>query len=268
MTPVTHFGSWHRAWLYAIVALVLLFLILPIFIVLPVSFSDSKYLAFPPTGFSTKWYNAYFQSTDWLAATRTSLFAGAFTTLFATPTGMAAAYAIHSFSPPKARKATLIVLLPLIIPTILVAIGVFYVYVRLGIVNSMLGIVAAHSLIAVPFASMTILAGLRTIDLRLEQVARSLGAPRLSAFLRVTLPQISSSVVAAALFAFVISLDEVILSLFVAGGDNTVLTRRMFVALRDGVDPTIAAISVFLIGASLAILGIVAFGRPTEKQQS
>jgi len=251
-------SHWRRAWLYALVTLVLLFLILPIFIVIPASFSDSKYLAFPPPGYSVKWYQAYFGSSDWLAATRVSLLAAFFTMLIATPMGVAAAYAIDSFSSRLARLTTAIILLPVIIPNILIAIGVFYVYVRLRMVNSMAGIVAAHSLLALPFVVMTVLSGFRSFDMRQEQVARSLGAPRFSAFLRVTLPQISPSVVSGALFAFIISLDEIILSLFVAGGENTVLTRRMFVAARDAVDPTIAAISTFFIAVSLAVLLLLA----------
>jgi putative spermidine/putrescine transport system permease protein len=264
MTAFTWVKPWRRAWLYSATLLVLLFLILPIFIVIPASFSDSKYLAFPPPGYSIKWYKAYFGSSDWLAATRTSLEAALLTVLIATPIGIAAAYAINSFSVRLAKLSTTIVLLPVIIPNILVAIGVFYVYVRFRIVNSMFGIVAAHSLVALPFVAMTILSGLRSFDLRQEQVARSLGAPHLSAFLHVTLPQIRPSVISSALFAFIISLDEIILSLFVAGGENTVLTRRMFVALRDAIDPTVAAISCFFIGASLVLLGVFALTRSRQ----
>jgi putative spermidine/putrescine transport system permease protein len=150
------------------------------------------------------------------------------------------------------------ILLPMIVPGMLIAIGIFYVYIRLRLVNAMLGIVIAHSVLAIPFVIVTVLSALRSFDLRQELVARSLGAPRLAAFGRVTLPQIRPAVISAALFAFIISLDEVIVSLFIAGGNNIVLTRRMFVALRDALDPTIAAISTFFIIVSLVVLGSIA----------
>ena len=247
-----------RLWLYLIVGAILLFLVLPVSIVIPESFSDSKYLAFPPPGFSTKWYVAFLTSDDWLASTRTSLVAAVLTMLVATPIGIASAYAINSFRPRFQRISMAFILLPMIVPGMLIAIGIFYVYIRLRLVNTMLGIVIAHSVLAIPFVIVTVLSALRSFDLRQELVARSLGAPRLAAFGRVTLPQIRPAVISAALFAFIISLDEVIVSLFIAGGNNMVLTRRMFVALRDALDPTIAAISTFFIIVSLVVLGSIA----------
>ena len=249
---------WRRSWLCVFVALILLFLIVPVFVVIPASFSDSKYLEFPPPAYSLKWYDAYLHSADWLASTRASLLAASFTMLFSTPVGVAAAYHINTLRPRIAQLLNLFILLPMIVPSILMGIGIFYVFIQLGIVNSMPGIVLAHSLLAVPYVVITVLSGLKSFDLRQEQVARSLGAPRMSAFMRVTLPQILPSVLSGALFAFIISLDEVVLSLFVAGGDNVVLTRRMFVALRDALDPTIAAISTIFITISLIVLGAVA----------
>jgi putative spermidine/putrescine transport system permease protein len=250
-----------RLWLYMLVALVLAYLVAPIFIVVPVSFSASKYQEFPPRGYSLKWYVGYLGSADWLASTRTSLTAAVLTTLVATPAGVAAAYAINAFGTRLARLVLFLALLPAVVPAMLIAIGIFYVYIQVSLVNTMLGIVLAHTLLALPFVVITVLSGLRSFDLRQEMVARSLGAPRFGAFARVTLPQISASVVSGALFAFIISLDEVVVGLFVAGGDNMVLTRRMFVALRDALDPTIAAISTFFILVSVVVLGIVVLTR-------
>jgi len=251
-------GLPRRHWLYSIVGTVLLFLVLPVCIVIPESFSDSKYLSFPPPGFSLKWYSAFLSSDDWLSSARASLVAATLTMLFATPVGVASAYAISNLGPRFQRISMAFILLPVIVPSMLIAIGIFYVYIRLSLVNTMLGIVLAHSILAIPFVIVTLLSALRSFDLRQELVARSLGAPRFAAFWRVTLPQIRPAVISAALFAFIISLDEVIVSLFVAGGNNMVLTRRMFVALRDALDPTIAAISTFFVVVSLAVLGTVA----------
>src|SRR5262249_53479945 len=156
----------------------------------------------------------------WMAATRVSLTAALLTTALATPLGTAAAYCIHVAQARIAKLLRFVLLLPMVIPVILIGIGVFYVYIRVGLVNTLTGIVLAHTLLALPFVVVTVLSGLQTFDMRLEQVARSLGAPWLSAFLRVTLPRISPSVVSAALFCFIVSLDEVVIGLFVAGGDR------------------------------------------------
>jgi putative spermidine/putrescine transport system permease protein len=145
---------------------------------------------------------------------------------------------------------------PLVVPVIILAIGVFYLYVRLGLVNTLAGLVLAHAALALPFVLVLIDAGLRRIDLDQERVARSLGAPPLRAFATVVLPQLERSLVAAALLAFITSLDEVVVALFVSGGPMATLTRRMFTGLRDQVDPTIAAVSSLLILLSVGLLGL------------
>jgi putative spermidine/putrescine transport system permease protein len=250
-----------RWWLFALVGLILLYLIAPLFIVIPVSFSDSKYLEFPPRAYSLKWYLRYLDSADWLASTRASLTAAALTVAVATPIGVAAAYAINALDARFVRLGLILALAPAVVPSMLIAIGIFYLYIRLALVNTMLGIVLAHTLLALPLVVLTVLAGLRSFDMRQEMVARSLGAPRLGAFARVTLPQIRAAVLSGGLFAFITSLDEVVVGLFVAGGDNTVLTRRMFVALRDALDPTIAAISTCFIFLSLVGFGAASLFR-------
>ena len=150
-------------------------------------------------------------------------------------------------------------LTPIIVPVILVAIGVFYVYVKLKLVNSLTGIVLAHSMLAMPLVMMIVSSALKSFDMNQEMVARSLGASRARAFLTVTLPQIRFSVVSAALLSFLTSFDEVILALFVSGGDNSTLTRNMFNALRDQIDPTIAAISTLMIVVTTLLLLLAQF---------
>jgi len=245
-----------RWWLFGLVVLILAYLIVPILVVIPASFSPSQLLEFPPRELSLRWYMNYLQSDGWINSTRASLQAGALTVVVSTILGVAGAYAINSLGRALGRLAMAFVLLPLLVPHILIAIGLFYIYIRLRLVNSMLGIVLSHTLLAVPFVVITVLAGLQSIDANLEKAARSLGASRWSAFWRVTLPQIRPSVIAGGLFAFITSLDEVVVGLFVAGGANMVLTRRMFVSLRDNLDPTIAALSTLFIVASVLALGI------------
>ena len=239
---------------------VLIFLVLPIFIVVPMSFSASRFLAFPPPAWSLRWYNDYFSSPEWMLATTVSVQAAAATCLLATPIGVAAAYAIHTRKSRATEIAYALLMVPLMIPHIIVAVGVFFLFARIGLNNTLTGIILAHTMLAIPFVLITTLSGLQGFDMTQERAARSLGVNRLTAFLKVTAPQIKGSIIAGALFAFISSLDEVVVSLFLSGGPTSTLPKRMFVALRDEVDPTIAAISSLLIFASLGIglAGVVA----------
>jgi putative spermidine/putrescine transport system permease protein len=149
-----------------------------------------------------------------------------------------------------------------IVPVILVAIGVFYVYARIRLVNSLAGIVLAHGMLALPLVLLVVGSALKSFDMNQEMVARSLGASRARAFWSVTLPQIRFSLVSTALLSFLTSFDEVILALFIAGGSNSTLTRNMFNALRDQIDPTIAAISTLMIVVTtLGLLLAQRYGR-------
>ncbi|MCJ0764812.1 ABC transporter permease [Variovorax terrae] len=248
-----------RIWLYALAALVVLFLVLPVLVVIPMSFSDSRMLDFPPRGWSLRWYERFFTALEWYGALLVSLKLAFCTTLLATPLGVAAAYGIHHGRTASVRLAQTFLLLPLMVPHIILAIGIFYIFVRLEILGNFAGIALAHTMLALPFVVVTVLAGLRSFDMSQELVARSLGCTRLRAFLTVTLPQIRTSVLSGALFAFVTSLDEVVVSLFIAAGDNATITKVMFGSLRDEIDPTLSTVSTLLILGSLAVvvLGMV-----------
>jgi putative spermidine/putrescine transport system permease protein len=256
------FGIGH--WVLNIVAIgILFFLVLPTVIVVPMSFSSSRFLAFPPPAFSFRWYTEYFGSAEWMLATIVSLRTALATCLLATPIGVAAAYGIHSRPGALARTAYTLLMTPLMVPHIIVAIGIFFIYVRVHANNSLTGLVLAHTMLAIPFVLITALAGLQGFDMTQERAAQSLGFGPFQAFLRVTVPQIKGSIIAGALFAFISSLDEAVVSLFLSGGPTSTLPKRMFVALRDEIDPTIAAISSMLIIASLGVglAGIVATRR-------
>ena len=256
-----------RLWLYALAVAVMVFLVIPTLLVIPMSFSNAQYLEFPPRQWSLRWYQSYFNSTSWMQATATSLKAGLLTALFATPLATMAAYGLHQTRLRHASNGlTLLLLAPMVVPVILVGIGVFYAYVKLKLVNTLLGLVLAHSMLAIPVVMLVVGSALKTFDMDQERVARSLGASRVRAFLMVTLPQIQFSVVTGAVLAFLTSFDEIIVSLFVSGGDNSTLTRNMFNALRDQVDPTIAAISTLIIAITTLLLVFTQWlGRAKER---
>jgi putative spermidine/putrescine transport system permease protein len=252
-TQITHKG---RLWLYVLGALVMLFLLAPTVIVIPMSFSESQYLEFPPRQWSLRWYDHYLSSPEWLQATATSLKAAFFTMLVATPLGTMAAYGLFVSHFRFANLVFLMLVTPIMVPVILVAIGVFYVYVKLRLVNTLLGLVLAHAILAIPLVVVVVSSALKSYDMNQEMAARSLGASRFQAFLLVTLPQIRFSVVTAALLSFLTSFDEVIVAMFVSGGENSTLTRNMFNALRDQIDPTIASISTIMVIISSTLLAV------------
>jgi putative spermidine/putrescine transport system permease protein len=242
---ITHAQRW---WLYGLTELTIAFLVLPSLIVIPMSFSGSTSLMFPPPSWSLRWYESYISSSQWLGATWISVQVSVCTAVLATPIGVAAAYGLHlgSFIINRAIYGMLIA--SLMVPVILIAIGAYFVFAQLGMVNTRPALVLCDTLLAVPFVLVTVTAGFKGYDFNQEQVARSLGASRFKAFLSVTLPQIRSSVIAGAFFSFIVALDEVVIASFMSGGEGATLTNMMFASLRNEIDPTIAAISSMMIG--------------------
>ena len=254
----------NRLWLYIFSFITLFLLIVPSLVVIPMSFSASQYLEFPPREWSLRWYENYFFSwkvqngfNDWMAATWTSIKVAVLTIFVAVPIGTMAAYGLVNSSARISKILFPIFISPMMVPIILVAIGLFYFFVQFKLVGSVLGLVIGHSLVALPLVLIIVFSALKNYDMNQEKVARSLGAGRFRAFREITLPQIKFSIISASLIAFFTSFDEIIISLFVAGGDNSTITRSMFLALRDQIDPTIAAISTILIIISSGLLIIV-----------
>jgi putative spermidine/putrescine transport system permease protein len=243
-----------RIALYVISTLVLVYLILPVLIIAPISFSSARFLTFPPPSFSLRWYQQYFANPAWMQATQVTLTVAFLTVLIATPCGVAAAYAISQSKLRIMRVIHMALLLPLVVPIIITAVGVFFVYAKVGLVATLPGLVLANVMLGLPYVVISVLAGMQSFDPAQEMVARSLGMNRLRSFFAVTLPQIKSSVVAGGIFAFISAMDETIVALFISGGQYQPLTKRMFTALRDEIDPTIAAISTLMTAASFMLV--------------
>lgn len=244
----SHVSNRARLWLYIYVALVVFFLIAPTLIVVPVSFSSTTSLIFPPRGWSLRWYEAFFTQEKWLGSAWVSVQVALGTMIIATTTGVAASYALHvgRFRTGNAIRSTLIS--PLAVPTILIAVGIFFVYARIGgMLNTVHGIILGHCVVAMPFVMLTMLAGFQSYDMSQEMVARSLGASRLRAFMTVTLPQLKFSVATSMLLSFLVSFDELIIALMVSSGPTSTLPRVTFATLRDDLDPTIAAVSTLML---------------------
>lgn len=235
-------------------ALVLLYLILPILIIAPMSFSAARYLSFPPPSLSLRWYQEYIGNSAWMQATRVTLTVAVLTVVIATPLGVAAAYAISQSKWRIMRLIHMTLLLPLVVPIIITAVGIFFVYAKVGLAATMTGLVLANVMLGLPYVVISVAAGLQSFDATQEMVARSLGMNRLRSFFVVTLPQIKPSVIAGGIFAFISAMDETIVALFISGGQYQPLTKRMFTALRDEIDPTIAAISTLMTAVSFMLV--------------
>ncbi|WP_421998316.1 ABC transporter permease [Reyranella sp.] len=250
-----------------IVGLILLFLAFPILVVVVVSFSSATYLTFPPPAFGLRWYEAYFSSADWLRPTWLSLWVAAATVVLATLLGTVAALGITRL--PRTLRVLVagLVLSPLIVPGIVVAIGIYYAFAHYGLVGTPIGLIIAHTCLAVPFVVTSVTASLSGIDPRLEQAALSLGATPRATFFQVALPLIRPGVLVGALFAFITSFDELIVALFISGSGAVTLPRRMWDDLRFQIDPTIAAVSTLTIVLTVALMwGAHALRRHAEKQ--
>ena len=244
----------------------MILLVAPTLIVIPMSFSDSQYLEFPPRVLSSRWYENYFGSPEWMSATVTSFLTAFLTMLVATPIGVLAAYGLHNSSKKVSKIVFILLITPMMVPLILIAIGTFYIYVKLQILYTLTGLVLAHSLLALPLVLIVTASALKSYDMNLEMAARSLGAARWWAFLTITLPQIRFAVITSALLSFLTSFDEVVIAMFISGGDNPTLTRNMFNALRDQIDPTIASISTIMIVVTSLLMTIaLLFGKTDTK---
>lgn len=235
--------------------LVFAFLVLPILVVVPLSFSAAKYLTFPPPGFSLQWYANYFHRHEWTAATLLSLRVGTVTSLLATAVGTAASIALVRARWQRLRTLLYgFVLVPLITPAIVFAVAVYFLFSKAGLVGNFWGLVLAHTVMAIPYVVVTVSASLQTLDVSLGRAAMSLGANPWRTFLRVTFPLIRPGMLSGALFAFLTSFDEIVVALFISGTRSMTLPRQMWVAVKEEIDPTIAAISTLLIFFSAGLM--------------
>jgi putative spermidine/putrescine transport system permease protein len=230
-----------------VVPLILLVMIAPIVVVIVLSFSSAGYLTFPPPAFGVRWYWVYLGSRDWLAATALSIEVAIAVVVLSTILGTLAAMGLARLPATVRLLAAGLILSPLIMPVIIVAIGLYYAFARFGLVGTPLGLVLAHTCLAVPFVVTSVGASLARLDRRLEMASLGLGATPFGTFRQVTLPLILPGVLVGALFAFITSFDELVVALFLSGADAVTLPRRMWEDLRYALDPTIAAVSTLTI---------------------
>jgi ABC-type spermidine/putrescine transport system permease subunit II len=248
-------GARVASWLLpAYAGLVLAFLIAPAAIVVPMGFTSSQFLEFPPPGYSLRWFEVYFGSPLWLAATLRSFGVAFATAVLATLVGGLAALALARSQSRWRGAIFAFFLAPMIVPRIVIAVGLFYLFAQLGLVATDLGLTIGHTVLALPFAFVAIAAVLKTYDWRLDQAAAVLGANRFQALRLVTVPMIKGGLIAAFLFAFITSFDELTVALFVSGGLKTTLPKQMWDDMILQLNPTLAAVSVVVLVIVTALL--------------
>lgn len=251
-------GPW-RAVRGLLCLLAALLLLGPLAIVVVVSFSSAPFLQFPPPGLSWRWYGNLATDPAWIDSIIVSLQVLGPSATLATVMGTGAAYALDRGRIPGATLVTGLLMAPIVVPTILVAAGLFGVLRGLGLNGTRTGLVIGHTVLALPYVVATVGAALKGLDPRLEAAAATLGAPPWAAFRRVTLPLLLPGVLSGLLFAMVVSFDELLVSLFVSTARVRPVPAQMWSNVRGDFDPTVAAIATvcFLVAVAALLLDAV-----------
>lgn len=236
------------------VTLVCLTLIVPIAIVIVLAFSGQGFLKFPPDSLSLRWFAAFFGDGRWQASLRSSVIIAAIACAVATSLGFFAAYAFVRRDFRGKRFVLSLMLLPIIVPTVITAIAMYFLSARLGLVGNMLWIGCCHAALALPVVLLILLSTLQGVDPNMERAALSLGSSWPRMMWRVVVPMAAPGIISSALFAFLASFDELIVALFLTNAATQTLPVRIWNSLHLEIEPIIAAVSAFLIGVTAVIL--------------
>ena len=246
-----------RIWHYFFIVLctaIFLYLLVPIFVIMPLSFNSEPYFSYPMEGYSLRWYEEFFTSDQWLMGLKNSIIVGIFATIVATTLGTLAALGLNRADFRGKTAVMAILISPIIIPIVITAAGMFYFYASIGLSSTLTGLVLAHAALGVPFVVITVSATLVGFDHNLVRAGASLGASPFRVFFKVTLPMILPGVVSGALFAFITSWDELVVAIFLAGAEEHTLPRRMWSGIRELLSPTITAVATMLILFSILLM--------------
>ena len=256
-------------WPPRIVALTLIgFLALPTFFVIPVSFTSEAFLSWPPTGFSLQWYEEIFHSPVWVAAALRSLFVAFIVALLGMLIAVPCVFALAWQRLPGRPILFAFLISPMIVPHIFIAVGLFFLYSKIGLAGTTLGLILGHAVLAIPYITVTVLAVVKGYDRNLDYAAWLMGASRWRTFRRVTLPVIAAGMAASFMFAFIQSFDELTIAMFVTSGQVTTLPKLMYDDALLSVSPRLAAVATLLLVFMSVVILISEFIRRKSKQRS
>ena len=248
--------GWRAAY-WLLCAAIFVFLVAPILVIVPLSFNAGAFFTYPLAGVSLQWYREFLTGVQWQRAVENSLIVAVGATAVATSLGTLAALGLHRVRLPFRRAIVAVLLSPMVVPVIITAVGMFYFYARIGIANTLGGLIVAHAALGIPFVFVTVGAVLSTLDDNLVRAAASLGAGPVRVFRAVVLPLILPGVVSGALFAFVTSWDDVVVAIFLAGPRQHTLPRQMWSGIREFISPTLLAVATLLIVLSISLMLVV-----------
>jgi putative spermidine/putrescine transport system permease protein len=238
-----------------IVTLVMfVFLLAPLIVVVPISFSGDSYMMFPPSSWSTKWYWAVFRDSKMVAAFWISLALAFVVTICSLIIGLPAAYALVRLKPRGAELLSSLFTAPLLLPTIVLGLAILIVFARYGLLATFQGLVMAHLIVTLPYAVRVLSTALATLPIAAEEAAASLGASPLTVFRRITLPAMRSGIIGTTALCFLVSFDEVVISLFMTGPRISTLPVAMYHHVEQQADPLVASLSVLLVVFTLLIV--------------
>lgn len=260
-------GALERTWYYGFrifCGLVFMFLIMPILVIIPLSFNAEPYFTFTKgmialdaDAFSLRWYRDIIDNGQWLHSMKNSFIIGFFATIVATVLGTTAALGLSRSYMPYRNIIMMLLISPMIVPIIISAAAMFFFYSKVNLTGTYLGIILSHAVLGTPFVVITVTATLTSFDQSLIRAAASLGSPPTRTFFTVTLPLILPGVISGGLFAFITSFDEVVLVLFLASFEQRTIPRQMWSGLREQISPTILAVATLLVILSICLLSVL-----------
>ena len=245
-------------------ACVFLFLIAPILVIIPLSFNAEPYFTFTEgmmaldkEAYSVRWYKDIATNPQWIFSAKNSIFVATFSTLIATVLGTLAALGLSQSHMPYRPLVMGVLISPMIVPLIISAAGMFFFYSKIGLSQTMPGLILAHAVLGTPFVVITVTATLAGFDHSLTKAAQSLGSGTSRTFFKIQMPLILPGVVSGALFAFITSFDEVVVVFFLAGFEQRTIPRQMWAGIREQISPTILAVASILVCVSILLLTTV-----------
>jgi len=264
MSLPSYAGPLERTWYYTyrvICGMIFFFLIMPIVVIVPLSFNAEPYFTFTremltldPDGYSLRWYKDFLTSEEWLHGVKNTFIIAIAATFLATSLGTIAALGLSRPYIPWRNAIMAMLISPMVVPLIISAAGMFFFYSELGLTQTYPGIILAHTALGTPFVIITVTATLVGFDQSLPRAAAVCGADPTTTFFKVIMPLIAPGVISGALFAFITSVDEIVIVYFIAGPEQKTVPLKMFSGLREEISPTILAVASILVGISVLLL--------------
>lgn len=250
--PISAFRIFFQTSAWAVLA----FLVLPLLVVIPVSLTDTSYIGLPKDHMSLQHYENYFSDPDWLGATWTSIWVGLVVASLATALGTAFSIGCWYLSNRASSIARWVLIVPILVPPVVQALGFYRFWVQLGLIDTYVGVILAHTLLALPYVSISVFAALANLDRNIIRAARGLGASVWQTTVAVVAPAARPGMITGFIFAFIVSFDEIVAVLFITVRGVKTLPKMIWEGIQENIDPTIAAVATLLVVLTLVVTAV------------